>query len=172
MKTLLLTGVYLLLPILTFAQFTISGRVTDAQTNGPLLGASIKTSLTGTVTDKQGNYRLTNIPAGRQTLTITYLGYESSSVTLEVQQDITRDFALQTASLRTNEVVITATRANDKTGTTFSNVGEEQIAARNFGQDLPYLLDQTPSVVVNSDAGEGWATRESAFGAPILPALM
>ncbi|GAB3854429.1 TonB-dependent receptor [Hymenobacter terrigena] len=51
--------------------------------------------------------------------------------------------------------IVTATRATDKTGTTYQNVSREQLQARNFGQDIPYLLDQTPSVVTTSDAGTG-----------------
>ncbi|MBH8559688.1 TonB-dependent receptor [Hymenobacter negativus] len=51
--------------------------------------------------------------------------------------------------------IVTATRATDKTGTTYQNVSRDQLQARNFGQDIPYLLDQTPSVVTTSDAGTG-----------------
>jgi iron complex outermembrane receptor protein len=65
------------------------------------------------------------------------------------------DIAMAKSNLRTEEVVITATRANDKTGTTFTNISKKEIQERNFGQDLPYLLEQSPSVVVNSDAGAG-----------------
>jgi len=58
-------------------------------------------------------------------------------------------------NILTPEAVVTATRATDKTGTTYQNVSREQLQARNFGQDIPYLLDQTPSVVTTSDAGTG-----------------
>ena len=34
-----------------------------------------------------------------------------------------------------------------------SNIDKSTIAIRNMGQDLPFILDNTPSVVVNSDAG-------------------
>lgn len=155
MKKLLLLWACLVGPLFTYAQFSISGQVTDAATNMPLPGASIKAGKSGTITDSQGNYQLTNLPAGNQTLAVSYLGYESNRLILNLQQDITHDISLLPASLRTSEVVISATRANEKTGTTFTNVSQEQIAERNFGQDLPYLLDQTPSVVVNSDAGAG-----------------
>ncbi|MBF9141374.1 TonB-dependent receptor [Hymenobacter properus] len=63
-----------------------------------------------------------------------------------------------TAKLRrilTPEAVVTATRATDKTGTAYQNVSRQQLQARNFGQDIPYLLDQTPSVTTTSDAGTG-----------------
>ncbi len=63
-----------------------------------------------------------------------------------------------TAPLRqilTPEVAVTATRASANTGTAYQTVGRAELQARNFGQDLPYLLDQTPSVVTTSDAGTG-----------------
>jgi iron complex outermembrane recepter protein len=36
-----------------------------------------------------------------------------------------------------------------------TNLTEKDISKENIGQDIPYLLEQTPSVVVNSDAGNG-----------------
>jgi iron complex outermembrane receptor protein len=36
-----------------------------------------------------------------------------------------------------------------------TNLGKKEITRQNLGQDLPFLLNQTPSVVVNSDAGNG-----------------
>ncbi|WP_345127072.1 TonB-dependent receptor [Hymenobacter antarcticus] len=55
----------------------------------------------------------------------------------------------------TPEALVTASRANDRTATAYTNLSKQDLAKRNFGQDLPYLLDQTPSVVVTSDAGAG-----------------
>jgi len=52
-------------------------------------------------------------------------------------------------------VEITAIRAGDKSPFTVLNINAGQIAKTNNGQDLPYILDQTPSVVVGSDAGNG-----------------
>ncbi|HEY2347995.1 MAG TPA: TonB-dependent receptor plug domain-containing protein, partial [Puia sp.] len=52
-------------------------------------------------------------------------------------------------------VEITAIRAGDKSPFTKLNINAAQIAKTNNGQDLPYILDQTPSVVVGSDAGNG-----------------
>ncbi|HEU0063934.1 MAG TPA: TonB-dependent receptor, partial [Flavisolibacter sp.] len=36
-----------------------------------------------------------------------------------------------------------------------TNISKKEIASQNLGQDLPFLLNQTPSVVINSDAGNG-----------------
>ena len=53
------------------------------------------------------------------------------------------------------QVIITATMASDKTPMTFTNLKKEQIRRNDFGQDVPYLLKNTPSVVETSDAGAG-----------------
>ncbi len=52
-------------------------------------------------------------------------------------------------------VEITAIRAGDKSPFTKINITAAQIGRLNNGQDLPYILNQTPSVVVGSDAGNG-----------------
>src|SRR5690606_18983750 len=52
-------------------------------------------------------------------------------------------------------VVVRATRATSKTPTTYSDLGQEEINKHNFGQDVPFLLNWTPSAVVTSDAGNG-----------------
>ena len=52
-------------------------------------------------------------------------------------------------------VEITAIRAGDKSPFTKASLAAGQIAKMNTGQDFPYILDQTPSVVVGSDAGNG-----------------
>ncbi|MEG1562574.1 MAG: TonB-dependent receptor [Bacteroides sp.] len=53
------------------------------------------------------------------------------------------------------EVQVVSTRATAKTPMAFSNVSKEQIKKQNFGQDIPFLLSATPSVLTTSDAGAG-----------------
>ncbi|MEJ7671194.1 MAG: Plug domain-containing protein [Chitinophagaceae bacterium] len=48
-----------------------------------------------------------------------------------------------------------AVRANDKAPFTKTNLTKKDIEKVNLGQDLPFILNQTPSVVVHSDAGNG-----------------
>src|SRR5450432_260914 len=54
-----------------------------------------------------------------------------------------------------NPVEITGVRAGDKAPFTKVEIGIKEIDKRNNGQDLPFILNQTPSVVVGSDAGNG-----------------
>ena len=58
-------------------------------------------------------------------------------------------------TLMLDNIEITSIRAADKAPFTKTNLSKEQIAKINLGQDLPFILNQTPSVVVNSDAGNG-----------------
>lgn len=53
------------------------------------------------------------------------------------------------------EASVIATRATSTTPIAFTNLSREQISRSNHGQDIPYLLSVTPSVVVTSDAGAG-----------------
>ena len=60
---------------------------------------------------------------------------------------------IKKAGLFLDPVEITAIRAGDKAPFTKVNLDESQVAKLNNGQDLPYILNQTPSVIVSSDAG-------------------
>src|SRR5436190_24277248 len=52
-------------------------------------------------------------------------------------------------------VEVRAVRAAENAPFTKTNLSKKEISKLNLGQDLPFLLNQTPSVVVNSDAGNG-----------------
>ena len=52
-------------------------------------------------------------------------------------------------------VEVLSVRAGDKAPFAKTNITKKEIEKNNVGQDLPFLLNQTPSVVVNSDAGNG-----------------
>ena len=54
-----------------------------------------------------------------------------------------------------NEVNVNALRAGDKTPVAFTNINQQEIEKGNLGQDLPYIISLTPSVVTTSDAGAG-----------------
>ncbi|MBS1761505.1 MAG: TonB-dependent receptor plug domain-containing protein, partial [Bacteroidetes bacterium] len=52
-------------------------------------------------------------------------------------------------------VEVVAVKASDKAPVAKTNLTKQQIEKQNLGKDLPFLLNYTPSVVVNSDAGNG-----------------
>ncbi len=140
-----------------WAQGPVSGTVTDARTGEPLPGATIfLDAAAGGTTDAAGTFSLPVVPAGAHELRITFLGYEPLVRRVQGQAAEQRlNGRLQPGGVLTGEALVTASRANDRTATAYTNLGRQDLAKRNFGQDLPYLLDQTPSVVVTSDAGTG-----------------
>jgi len=62
----------------------IRGTVTDAITGFPLIGSNIilvdSDPIMGATTDINGNFELLNVPLGRQTLKISYLGYKTQTI--------------------------------------------------------------------------------------------
>ena len=53
------------------------------------------------------------------------------------------------------EIQITGVNAGEKTPVSYTNISESEFEKNNLGQDLPYLISLTPSVVSSSDAGAG-----------------
>ena len=139
------------------AQFTVGGTVRDAKTKEVLEGATIQLENQKRygVTDEQGWFELTGVPAGQQALLIKFLGYQELHQVVNVTDNVQVELALEESAQLTDEVVVYATRANDKTPTTFTNVNSQALQKQNFGQDLPLLLNWTPSLVTTSDAGTG-----------------
>lgn len=145
------------LPVWLLAQNTIRIEVKDAKTTELLKGASVlikKTPLSGQ-TNLQGEIHLNNLKSGNHILVVSYLGYKTVEKTINIpqQQDIL--ILMEPSSFLADEVVVQATRASTNAATTFKNLSSDDIARNNLGQDLTYLLNQTPSVVVSSDAGAG-----------------
>jgi iron complex outermembrane receptor protein len=157
LKKLLIAAIaVLLMPLFTKAQFTISGTITEKANQNLLPGSSILLKgAQSTKTDAKGHYVFSNIKAGKHTLLVSFLGYETQQRTIEVNADQTIDFSLVQSAFLADEVIVMATRATEKSGTTYKNISKSEIAVNNFGQDLPFIINNTPGVVVTSDAGAG-----------------
>ncbi|MFC3880086.1 TonB-dependent receptor [Algoriphagus namhaensis] len=139
------------------AQEKLSGKVLDAQTGDPLIGASVWTEKAGrgAVTDESGRFTLTKLPSGEVRLKISYLGYETYEESISIPYSGDLEVRLESRDLLTEEFIVSATRASSTTPTTFKTIDKEELAKRNLGQDIPILLNFTPSVVSHSDAGAG-----------------
>ena len=73
----------------------------------------------------------------------------------QAQTDSNEDTTERDSALFLKPVEVLATRAGAKAPFTKSNISSQEIRKLNLAQDLPFLLNQTPSVVINSDAGNG-----------------
>ncbi|MET0571977.1 MAG: carboxypeptidase-like regulatory domain-containing protein, partial [Pedobacter agri] len=145
-----------MLPFFAWAQNSVTGKVTDNDQNA-LPGATIKikNQKTSVISDANGNYTIGNLANGNYTVLVSYVGYRSQEQSINLAGNSTLNFALVQQNFLADEVVVSATRASKNSATTFRNLDKAELAKNNLGQDLPYLLNQTPSVVVTSDAGAG-----------------
>ncbi|MFN3839107.1 MAG: TonB-dependent receptor [Cyclobacteriaceae bacterium] len=137
------------------AQHLLHGRVEDAKTKIALAGATVTrldNRLT-TVTDRDGYFSIVQSEVAT-TLEVRFVGYKTRQITVAPGTE-ELFIELEEATRFTDEVIIQATRASEKTPTTFITVSKEELQRQNFGQDLPLLLTWTPSLVTTSDAGNG-----------------
>jgi iron complex outermembrane recepter protein len=139
------------------AQFSISGKITDAESGKILSGTTVtlENSTRGTLTNQQGLYSLKYLKSDTYVLKISYLGFEKITKIINLQKDETLDFSLQKSTFVADEVVVNATRANANSAMAYSNISKDDIQKQNLGQDIPQLLNFTPSLVTTSDAGAG-----------------
>ncbi len=145
----------MLLPCVAMAQITVSGKVTENNLRS-LAGATIKVKNKAVtiLSDKNGDYSLSLAP-GKYTFSVSYLGYKTEEKSVDLGSNTKINFSLSAQTFLADEVVISATRASKNTATTYKNLDKAALEKNNLGQDLPYLLNQTPSIVVSSDAGAG-----------------
>jgi iron complex outermembrane receptor protein len=140
-----------------YSQVFISGTISDKSTGKPLTGANVVVEKTflSTVSDNKGYFVIRNLKPGIIYLKMLYMGYQTISIEIKLTRDTVLDFQMEPTAILGEEVNIIATRAQSKTPTTFTTLTTKQIDAVNIGQDMTYILQSTPSVVVTSDAGTG-----------------
>lgn len=140
----------------TYGQLVLSGKITDT-TGKPLIGASIeiKNTFTGIASNQNGEFQLTKLKKGNYQLQAKYIGYQTRTIEFSLHQDTTVTIQLHENAYLADEVLVQATRVVEKDPIAQTNLSKEEIKVRNYGQDMPYVLQHTPSVVVTSDAGTG-----------------
>jgi len=146
---------FVLLSVFTVsAQYTLKGKVLD-ENGKALFGATVVIQNTSVVqsTDKEGVFRFEGLKDTGYSLEIRFVGYEPAFLKANTGHELTIRLAPKSYSI--NEITIRSLRATDKSAVAYSNVSAEDISKRNLGQDIPYLLALTPSVVTTSDAGTG-----------------
>lgn len=138
-------------------QLVINGRVTDQETGQPLTGAHIllENTFIATISSPSGQFRIAGLKQGDYRVIVSYVGYEKYSSFIKINKDTTLNISLKPAAIMGSEVIVTATRAPEKSPTTFSTINRKEISQVNLGQDMPFILQATPSLVTTSDAGNG-----------------
>lgn len=157
MKKLFLLCFAIAFTLNVFAQISLSGVIRDSQTNEALSGAhlSLQPTFLTQISNERGEFGFTNLKPGVYTLKVTYLGYDNVVQVIEVKSDEFVDIGMFRRPIMEEEVVVLASRVAGNSPVTFTNIEKEQIQKSNFGNDIPFLLATTPSLVATSDAGAG-----------------
>src|SRR6478609_9611215 len=123
-------------------EFSIAGTVKDGKSNQVLAGATVQLENSNRVdvTDAFGKFRIEKLSEGNYVLLIRFIGYEEKKEEVSVTSNSTLTILMDESVQLTDEVVVYATRANEKTPTTFTNVSGKTLQSQNFGQDMPMLL--------------------------------
>lgn len=102
---------------------TITGRITDKETQAPVSGATVQAvsgsgrAVASAVTDADGQFRLTNVPAGAHSLIVTMVGYETArvpSVRVIAGENSIAALSLSTEAFLLNPVVVSASKHAEK----------------------------------------------------------
>ncbi|MFY0608208.1 MAG: TonB-dependent receptor [Cyclobacteriaceae bacterium] len=156
MKIFIVPMLWLGLVVSGYAQNNLSGTVTS-ENGDPLSGATIRLQPSNRIisSDIDGKFLFENLAEGDYELIVSFVGHSTSNQKVNVTEDLDLEVILKESVIKADEVFVYATRASEKAPTTYSNVSAEDIEDRNVGQDLPFILRYTPSMVVTSDAGNG-----------------
>lgn len=160
MRILTIAFLLLLSSLLFSQERTIRGTITDAEDGLELIGATVmvKGTTTGTITDYLGAYEL-SVPAGMDTLTISYTGYNLVDVAIDGRSVI--DVSLSQASQLIDEVVVIGYGIQKKRVSTgsISKLSSEKLEGYQVQSVQTALEGQVSGLIVNSSSGQPGAGK-------------
>lgn len=119
---------------------TINGYIRDADNGETLIGANVfaESETLGSTSNEYGFYSLSLDP-GTYQITFSYLGFESQTMTVELDVNKTLDIELKTATAQLEEIVVSAKAKN-------ANVSDLEMSVNSLDiqtiQKLPTLLGE------------------------------
>ena len=157
-KSILLTTMLAVLSSMAFSQGVVKGVVVDASNKDKLIGTTVlvKGTTIGTSSDAFGNFSL-NVPAGKKTIVVQFIGYSNKEVDVTVKEGETVDvgaIALDPEQIGIEEVKVFASVAvSRKTPVALSKIEPIQIEEKLSTQEFPEVLKSTPGVYATKQGG-------------------
>ena len=131
-KKCLLTAAISWIVVSMFAQTALKGKVVNAETNEPVVGANIRIdhSLAGCTTNGKGEFNISNLPEGEHTLSVTHVSFLPQKYTAD-SQDENILIKMNESYINLGQVVITGTGTHRRM--TNSPVPIQVITAKDLG---------------------------------------
>ncbi len=159
-------AIVLILAVFIFAQFSafgqnsiIKGKVADAVSSELLVGASVILNDNQQIisTDALGNFQFSNLAAGTYQIKVSYIAYDSQTLSVSIDGTETKFFEINLDPSSTNleEIVIVSPNSKEEIMTTLSKI---DVALRpvKSSQDV---LRMIPGLVTAQHAGGGKAEQ-------------
>ena len=139
------------------AQKKLEGEVKD-KSNLPLTGVKLEIENTDLITksDENGIFVFSNVQTKSCVLVAEFPGFLKVSIPIKASDfDKKLTITLESNAKSLEEVQVTPTRVDQLATSSTIVKSVNPLERKNFGQDIPILLEATPSVVTTSDAGVG-----------------
>ncbi len=99
----------------SFGQQTVRGEIRDIETEIPVFSATVRdmtdtSNIIGSISDIDGKFKLENVPFGRRKIVITYVGYQTQTLDVEVTsgREIVLNIKMEELAEQMEEIVVTA----------------------------------------------------------------
>lgn len=139
----------------------VQGTVTSEGTGQPLAGAQVMVSGTGIgmLTNADGVYMLTGVPAGQHVVAVQLIGYGGEERTIDVPagQTVTVDFTLSQTAVALDQIIVTGTAAQvrrKEIGNSVATVGAAQIENVPVVNASDVLAGRAPGVTFMANSGQ------------------
>ena len=152
-----------LMPIFLVGQ-SVVGVVSDG--DKPLVGANVIVEGTnlGTVSVVDGFYSI-DLPAGDYDVTASFIGYSSVTNMVTVDSsEVVVDFSLEIDAIAMSDIEVLASRADEKTPVAYTTIDKAEMEVRLGSQDIPMILNTTPSVYATQQGGGAGDARINVRG--------
>ena len=162
-RNLITALLIMFLPIFLFGQ-SVSGIISDGDT--PLIGANVVVEGTelGAVSSDDGSYRV-DVAPGTYTVTTSFIGHTSASKEVVVgEENVGINFTLVMDVLAMSDIEVLASRADKTTPVAYTTIGKEEMEVRLGSQDIPMILNTTPSVYATQQGGGAGDARINVRG--------
>lgn len=134
----------------------LNGKVTDSQKE-PIAYASValmeedgNTLAAGTISNSEGQFSFNEQPTGRYVLSVSFVGYKTLKLPVDLQKDMTLDCVLADDAIQIGEVTVEANRSN-----TVKRTAQGQTfmlsAASMKKKDIIQALQEIPALTIDPD---------------------
>lgn len=144
-----------------FAQkYKIFGTVKSSSNEEVLMGANIylKGTSIGAAADEKGHYEI-YAEKGKYTILCSFIGFETVTEEIDLTNNMELNFELKDRLFTLNVTVISERARERETPVAFSDVPKAKMETQLGSQDIPMILNTTPSVYATQQGGGAGDSR-------------